>query len=152
MILKVETLNPGRSFKGRGTETVFARLQEGRTTDAVVCASVGNVGQAVAFGGRLRGIGVTVVASSAANPLKLERMRSLGANVILVDGEIERALETATQFAEETGAFLVEDSSDLGTCEGAGTIGVELAELPGDLDAVLISLGAGRWRPASASP
>lgn len=143
LILKVETLNPTRSFKGRGTETVLTRLQERGTADAVVCASAGNLGQALAFGGRQRGIAVTVVASSAANPLKIERMKALGANVILVDGEIEEALKAATEYAAETGAFLVEDSKDLGTCEGAATIGVELSELPGALDSVVISLGAG---------
>jgi threonine dehydratase len=139
VILKVETLNPTRSFKGRGTETVLSRIQ----ADAVVCASAGNLGQALAFSGRLRGIGVTVVASSAANPLKIERMKALGAAVVLVDGEIEEALKTAEQIADETGAFLVEDSKDIGTCEGAATIGVELSEQPGVLDSVLISLGAG---------
>lgn len=142
-VLKVETLNPVRSFKGRGTETVLSRLQELGTADAVVCASAGNLGQALAFGGRTRGIGVTVVASSSANPLKIDRMRALGADVVLVDGEIEAALEAATRIAAETGAFLVEDSRDIGTCEGAATIGVELSHLPGELDAVLVSLGAG---------
>ena len=143
LILKVETLNPVRSFKGRGTETVLSRLHDRGTTAAVVCASAGNLGQALAFGGRLRGIAVTVVASSAANPLKIERMKALGANVILVDGGIEQALETATRTAIETGAFLVEDSRNVDTCEGAATMGVELAGLPGELDSVVISLGAG---------
>jgi threonine dehydratase len=140
VVLKVETLNPVRSFKGRGTETVLSRLQE---ADAVVCASAGNLGQALAYSGRRRGIAVTVVASVAANPLKIERMKALGADVILVDGEIEAALETAERFAAETGAYLVEDSKDVGTCEGAATIGVELSELAGGLDAVVVSLGAG---------
>jgi threonine dehydratase len=143
VVLKVETLNPVRSFKGRGTDTVLARLRERRTADAVVCASAGNLGQALAFGGRARGIGVTVVASAAANPLKIERMKAFGADVVLVDGEIEAALATAERIAADTGAFLVEDSKDVGTCEGAATIGVELSELPGALDAVLVSLGAG---------
>lgn len=143
LVLKVETLNPVRSFKGRGTETVLNRLQDSGTADAVVCASAGNLGQALAFGGRSRRMGVTVVAASAANPLKIERMKAFGADVVLVDGEIEQALATAAKIAAETGAFLVEDSLDVGTCEGAATIGVELAELPGDLDAVLVSLGAG---------
>ena len=110
VVLKVETLNPVRCFKGRGTETVLARLQAQGTADAVVCASAGNLGQALAFSGRRRGMQVAVVASSAANPLKIDRMRALGADVILVDGEIEAALETAGRYAEETGAFLVEDS------------------------------------------
>ena len=143
VVLKVETLNPVRSFKGRGTETVLIRLQGDGAADAVVCASAGNLGQALAYSGRLRGFGVTVVASSAANPLKIARMKALGADVILVDGQIEEALAAAERVAVDTGAFLVEDSKDVGTCEGAATIGVELSEHPGQLDAVLISLGAG---------
>jgi threonine dehydratase len=143
LVVKVETVNPVRSFKGRGTETVITRLTQRRTADAVVCASAGNLGQALAFGGRRRGIEVTVVASWAANPLKIERMNALGAKVILVEGGIEEALETATRIAAETSAFLVEDSKDVDTCEGAATIGVELADLAGELDSVVISLGAG---------
>ena len=142
VVLKVETLNPVRSFKGRGTETVLTRLQRTATT-AVVCASAGNLGQALAFSGRRRGIDVTVVASSSANRVKIERMRALGAHVILVDGQIEYALDAASRIAVETGAFLVEDSKNVDTCEGAATIGVELSTLPGDLDSVLLSLGAG---------
>src|SRR3954471_10714583 len=56
--VKVETANPVRSFKGRGTELVVSQLAD----DAVVCASAGNLGQALAWSGRNRGIDVTVVA------------------------------------------------------------------------------------------
>nr|WP_221634515.1 pyridoxal-phosphate dependent enzyme [Nocardioides luti] len=145
VVLKVETLNPVRSFKGRGTETALARLQEAGPLGEVVCASAGNLGQALALGGRRRRLRVTVVASSAANPLKLARMRSLGAEVVLVEGGIEEALAAARHHADSTGASLVQDSLDLATCEGAATIGVELAGLPADLapDTVLVSLGAG---------
>jgi threonine dehydratase len=45
--LKVETLNPVRSFKGRGTETVAAVAQRARAT-RMICASAGNLGQALA--------------------------------------------------------------------------------------------------------
>ncbi|GAA0937460.1 pyridoxal-phosphate dependent enzyme [Kribbella koreensis] len=140
VVLKVETANPVRSFKGRGTETVLSRLPG---AGAVVCASAGNLGQALAYSGRRRGMAATVFASAAANPVKVERMKALGADVVLVEGEIEAALEAAERFAAETGAYLVEDSKDIGTCEGAATIGVELSESGLGLDAVLISLGAG---------
>jgi threonine dehydratase len=43
VVLKVETLNPVRSFKGRGTDTVLARLQERGVANAVVCASAGKL-------------------------------------------------------------------------------------------------------------
>ena len=141
--LKVETLNPLRCFKGRGTETVLSRLDRNGSLKSVVCASAGNLGQALAYSGRKRGFDVTVTASSSVNPLKLERMRALGANVILVDGQIEEAFEAALDYSDITGAFLVQDSKNLDTCEGAGTIGLELANLPIDLNTVLISLGAG---------
>ncbi|RFB79969.1 pyridoxal-phosphate dependent enzyme [Methylovirgula sp. 4M-Z18] len=143
IILKVETLNPVRCFKGRGTDVVLANLEKTSGQKTVVCASAGNLGQALAYCGNNRGFEVTVAASSAANPLKVERMKALGANVILVDGQIEEALEAAIAHSRRTGAFLVEDSKNIDTCEGAGTIGLELAKLPFSLDSILISLGAG---------
>lgn len=143
IVLKVETLNPVRCFKGRGTEVVLARLQSQGDITSVVCASAGNLGQALAYSGRLRNFEVTVTASAAANALKVEKMLALGAKVVLVDGEIEAALDAALEHAERTSAFLVEDSKNIDTCEGAATIGLELAKLPHQLDAVLVSLGAG---------
>lgn len=70
--LKVETLNPVRCFKGRGTETVAAAARENGAS-RVVCASAGNLGQALAYSGRHRGLEVTVVAAKTANPLKLRQ-------------------------------------------------------------------------------
>jgi threonine dehydratase len=142
LFLKVETQNPVRCFKGRGPENVLSRLQA-QGACSVVCASAGNLGQALAYGGRLRNMNVTVIASSAASPLKIEKMRALGANLILVEGEIEAALQQALTYANDTGAFLVEDSKNLDTCEGAATIGLELSDLADALDIVLVSLGAG---------
>ena len=60
--IKLETANPVRSFKARGTEVV-ASLLAGHGSRAVVCASAGNLGQALAWSGRGRGLDVTVVAS-----------------------------------------------------------------------------------------
>ena len=81
--LKVETLNPIRSFKGRGTEAVLAALAP--RPAAVVTASSGNFGQGVAWAARRRGIAATVFAPADANPLKLEAMQRLGAFVHLVE-------------------------------------------------------------------
>ena len=143
IVLKVETINPIRCFKGRGIETVLSDLSLGKGLEKVVCASAGNLGQALAYSGRLRGWSVTVTASKKASRSKIERMKAFNANVILVDGAIEEALSAATDFAARAGAFLIEDSRNVGTCEGAGTIGLELAAFSPSVDAVLISLGAG---------
>jgi threonine dehydratase len=136
--IKLETANPVRSFKGRGTEVVASGL-----AGAAVCASAGNLGQALAWSGRGRGLDVTVVASRHATPAKLERIRALGARLELVDGDHELAREHAAAIARRDGSRLVEDSLDLETCEGAATIGLELVDAAPPFDAVLIALGGG---------
>ena len=140
--LKVETLNAVRSFKGRGTETVSAVARNAGAA-RVICASAGNLGQALAYSGSRRGLEVTVVAARSANPLKLRQIATLGAD-ILIDGEdIEDARLLARELAEANGDYLVEDSLDLATCEGAATIGLELARDDPGLDVVLVAVGGG---------
>ncbi|WUV70928.1 pyridoxal-phosphate dependent enzyme [Streptomyces sp. NBC_01478] len=161
--IKLETANPVRSFKARGTEVIASLLAE-HGPRAVVCASAGNLGQALAWSGRGRGLDVTVVASRFATAAKLERIRAFGARLELVDGDHELARERAAAIARHDGIRLVEDSLDLETCEGAATIGLELVEArdgwdgpdgrdgrgPAQLvgaappfDAVLVALGGG---------
>ncbi|NUR63021.1 MAG: pyridoxal-phosphate dependent enzyme [Catenulispora sp.] len=142
--IKLETANPVRSFKGRGTEVVTSLLA-GNGSRAAVCASAGNLGQALAWSGRGRGIDVTVVASRHATAAKLDRIRALGASLELVDGDHELARERAAEIARHDGIRLVEDSLDIETCEGAATIGLELVDaLPSaGFDTVLVALGGG---------
>lgn len=152
--IKLETANPVRSFKARGTE-VIASLLAGNGSPAAVCASAGNLGQALAWSGRGRGLDVTVVASRFATRAKLDRIRALDARLELVDGDHETARERAAAIARYDGIRLVEDSLDIETCEGAATIGlellepvklaepVELADTTPSFDAVLIALGGG---------
>ncbi|NUP38146.1 MAG: pyridoxal-phosphate dependent enzyme [Streptomyces sp.] len=140
--IKLETANPVRSFKARGTEVV-ASLLAAKGPRAVVCASAGNLGQALAWSGRGRGLDVTVVASRFAIAAKLDRIRALGATLELVDGDHELARERAAAIARHDGVRLLEDSLDLETCEGAATIGLELVDAMPSFDAVLIALGGG---------
>lgn len=143
VVLKVETLNPIRCFKGRGAE--FLMAEAGRTGDTrpIVTASAGNFGQAVAYAARRRGRTAVVYAAETANPLKLARMRALGAEVRLAGADFDAAKAEAKRVAAETGARMVEDSLDVETAEGAGTIGLELAGLPRPLDALIVPLGNG---------
>src|SRR5262245_26124885 len=60
-IVKVESLNPIRSFKGRGTEYLLHRLTP--VDQGLVCASAGNFGQGMAFACRKRGVALTVFAA-----------------------------------------------------------------------------------------
>jgi threonine dehydratase len=140
--IKLETANPVGSFKARGTEVVASLLAD-EGSRAMVCASAGNLGQALAWSGRGRGLDVTVVASRFAPAVKLARIRALGARLELVTGDIEKARERAAALARDHGIRLVEDSLDIETCEGAATIGLELTATVPSFDAVLIALGGG---------
>jgi threonine dehydratase len=140
--IKLETANPVRSFKARGTEVVASLLTD-HASRAVVCASAGNLGQALAWSGRGRGLDVTVVASRSATRAKLDRIRALGAGLELVDGDHEMARERAAAIARCDGIRLVVDSLDIETCEGAATIGLELVGTATSFDTVLIALGGG---------
>lgn len=121
----------------------MSQLAENMETTATVCASAGNLGQALAYSGRARGIGVTVVASTSANAVKIDCIRQLGAAVELVEGDIEEARSRARAIAARSNSLLVEDSENLDTCEGAGTIGLELLEEFDRIDSVLLALGGG---------
>jgi threonine dehydratase len=149
--MKVVTQNPIRSFKGRGADYHGGLLEDAAP---LTCASAGNFGQAMAYACRARGIPLTVFAARGASPLKVERMRALGAEVILAGDD----LEEAKRAARAHGGRFVEDGREPRIAEGAGTIAAEL--LAGDalFDAVVVPLGDGallggmaRWIKA-ASP
>ena len=140
VVVKVETLNPIRSFKGRGTEYLTASLT-GRPH--LVCATAGNFGQGMAYSARKRELPLTIFASETANPLKVERMRAFGAEVRLAGEDFDAAHLAAQEFAAENDARMVEDGRDPALSEGAGTIGLELLRWPEPFDAVLVPLGDG---------
>ena len=140
LVLKVETLNPIRSFKGRGTDYfVSQHVSEG----PFVCASAGNFGQGMAYACKKRDIPLTVFAAETANPLKLERMKRLGATVTLAGRDFDAAKAAAKSYAEKKALVFVEDSRDPETATGAGTMGLELSRYPESLDTILVPLGNG---------
>jgi threonine dehydratase len=141
---KVETLNPIKSFKGRGADYLVKKLP--RDVDRLVCASAGNFGQGMAYAAGGRGMRLTVFAAENANPVKLERMLKLGAEVITGGRDFDEAKAAAKEYAERKGVYFVEDGREPATAEGAGTIGLELARWPlppKQFDAILVPLGNG---------
>src|SRR5439155_21411303 len=76
IVLKVECLNPIRSFKGRGTDYLLHRL--GRQPAGLVCASACNFGQGMAYAARKRGERLTGFAAVRANSMKVARRPGRG--------------------------------------------------------------------------
>jgi threonine dehydratase len=141
VIVKVETDNPIRSFKGRGTWIVVHALAEEGSISAdrpIVVESAGNFGQGIAFAARALGIPAVVFTSTKANRGKIARMRSLGATVIEIGDDFDDARDAATAHAERHGAFHLEDGDDARIVTGAGTLALELTDAvaAGDLPAI----------------
>jgi threonine dehydratase len=141
ILVKVEVVNPIRSFKGRGADWFVQSLGDSHTP--LVCASAGNFGQGMAWAARRRNLPIDVFAATNANPLKIDRMTRFGATVHLDGADFDAAKDAARAFARERGARYVEDGREPEISEGAGTIGVELLTSSRPIDLVVLPLGNG---------
>ena len=131
VIVKVETVNPIRSFKGRGTWVVVAAMAGEGTIGperAIVCASAGNFGQGVAYAARAHDVPAVVFCSTRANRAKIERMRALGANVIEAGEDFDDARGGSEAYALEYGAELLVDGEDVRISTGAATLALEVTD------------------------
>jgi threonine dehydratase len=131
VVVKVETVNPIRSFKGRGTwVAVHGLVGEGRIGPdrPVVVASAGNFGQGVAYAARAIGVPAVVFTSRNANRGKLSRMRALGATVIESGEDFDDARTASEAYVTERGAELLVDGDDRRISTGAATLALELTE------------------------
>jgi threonine dehydratase len=142
LTLKLETLNPIRSFKGRGADFFMSETQHSLQDQQLVCATAGNFGQAMAYACRKRSRHLIIYSATNANPLKIERMRSMGAEVRQEGDNFDGSKESAKAFCASTGAHFVEDGRDIAISEGAGSIAVEMMQRR-TFDTVLVPLGNG---------
>ncbi|MBA2381697.1 MAG: pyridoxal-phosphate dependent enzyme, partial [Chloroflexi bacterium] len=131
VIIKLETANPIRCFKGRGTSVVMRALAADGSIGpdrAVVCASAGNFGQGVAWAARTLGIPALVFASRRANRAKVVRMRALGAEVIEIGDDFDEARGASESHVAANGGHLLVDGEDPRIAAGAATLAVELTD------------------------
>ena len=131
VIVKIETVNPIRSFKGRGTwVAVSALAAENRigSDRPIVCASAGNFGQGVAYAARALAVPAVVFASLHANRAKIGRMRALGAEVVEVGEDFDQARVASEAFVAQHGGELLVDGDDPRISTGAATLALEVTD------------------------
>lgn len=140
--LKLENLQPINAYKLRGAANAVAMLPEAERRRGVWTISAGNAGQGVAYAARQAGVSCTVVAIETAPVSKLERMRSLGARLVLVPyATAWDALERRTMTGVE-GTF-VHPFDDHNFIAGHATMGLEILEDAPDTGAVVVAIGGG---------
>src|SRR5438045_5086433 len=140
--LKLENLQPINAYKLRGAANAVAMLSESERKRGVWTISAGNAGQGVAYAARKAGVPSTVVAIETAPAAKLERMRALGAKLILVPYEVAWQALEARAYPGAEGTF-VHPFDDDNFIAGHGTMGLEILEDAPDTAAVIGALGGG---------
>ena len=140
--LKLETLQPIRSFKLRGAGNALALVDEEELRDGLWTASAGNMAQAVAWHASRRGIACTVVVPETAPQTKLDAVGRLGARIVAVPVETWLEVFSTRTYPGMNGVF-VHPFSDPDVIAGNGTIGLEIVEDLPEVDAVLVPYGGG---------
>ena len=140
--LKLETLQPISAYKLRGAANAVALLSASERARGVWTISAGNAGQGVAYAARNAGVPCTVVAIETAPTAKLERMKALGAKLILVsyDAAWKALEERAYPGAEGTFVHPFDDQQFI---TGHATMGLEIFEDAPDVSAVIAAIGGG---------
>ena len=140
--LKLENLQPTNSYKLRGAVNAVAMLDESERKLGVWTISAGNAGQGVAYAARQAGVPCTVVAIETAPAAKIDRMRALGAKLVLVPYETAWQALGERSYPGVSGTF-VHPFDDHNFIAGHGTMGLEILEDAPDTAAVIAAIGGG---------
>jgi threonine synthase len=125
LLLKLETDNPTKTFKDRGSAVEISKARE-LHAKTVACASTGNMGLSVAHYARRFGMRAVIFISKGANKAKVARIRAQGARISYVKGDFNSALRSAELFVRKSKAFMCGDYHF--RKEGQKTIAFEIAE------------------------
>lgn len=141
--LKTENLQLTGSFKVRGAGYMISQLSEEEKARGVIACSAGNHAQGVALASAKCGIKSIICLPEGAPISKVEATKSYGAEVVMVKGVYDDAYKHALKLRDEMGYTFVHPFDDDNVIAGQGTIGLELLNQCGDLDAVVVPIGGG---------
>src|SRR5881296_957700 len=140
--LKLENLQPINAYKLRGAANAVALLPESERRKGVWTISAGNAGQGVAYAARAAGVPCTVVAIDTAPAAKLERMRALGAKLVLVPHAVAWQALDDRSYPGVSGTF-IHPFDDENFIAGHATMGLEILEDAPDTVAIIAAIGGG---------
>jgi len=140
--LKLENLQPTNAYKIRGAANAVAKLSPEARARGVWTISAGNAGQGVAFAARAAGVPCKIVVIDTAPQTKIDRMRALGAELVLTP--FDRCWQALEEHAfPGMDGTLVHPFDDHDFMAGHGSMGLEILEDAPDVKAVICSIGGG---------
>jgi threonine dehydratase len=144
--LKREEVQPTGAFKTRGAHNKVAVVVEDRPEAALVTASSGNHGIAVATAAVRHGMRLTVLVGRNISPAKLERLRTLETSRVTVElsGDDSDAAEAEARRRDDAGlAIYIPPYNDPEVIAGQATVGVEIVDEWPEVDTIVVPIGGG---------
>jgi threonine dehydratase len=144
VLLKREDLQPVFSFKLRGAYNKIAHLTDKERSRGIIAASAGNHAQGVAFSARQLGLHAVIVMPQTTPQIKVDAVRAMGAEVVLVGDSYAEAKAHCDTIVAERGMTFIHPFDDPLVIAGQGTIGAEILRHSQDrLSAVFVPIGGG---------
>ena len=141
LALKLEHMQHTGSFKARGAMNSLLSMDVPKS--GLVAASGGNHGAAVAWAAARLGYKARIYVPEIAGPAKINLIKNLGADLVVVTGAYSNALEQALEYEVDTGAAQIHAFDAPGTVAGQGTVMAEWEDQGLEADTVLIAVGGG---------
>ncbi|MDB6013624.1 MAG: threonine dehydratase [Gammaproteobacteria bacterium] len=124
IVFKLELLQHTGSFKPRGA--LASLLSRPVPAAGVVAASGGNHGLAVAFAAHKLGVPARIFVPNVSAATKRDRIRELGADLVIAGERYADALAASREFAAASGAMEIHAFDQPETLLGQGTVGLEI--------------------------
>lgn len=140
---KPESLQVTGSYKARAAFTMLNHLADEQKARGAAISSSGNFASAWAYMGRLLGIPTTVVMQEKTSPLKVEKTRRYGAEVILCPNDFDARWRTLFALEPERGIRAINTFDDADVIAGHGTLGLEMIEDLPEVETVLVPISSG---------
>lgn len=141
--VKREDCQPTSAFKIRGGINILASLTADQRARGVICASTGNLGQAIAYASKLFGARCIVAVPENANPVKVAGTRAYGAEMVFHGANFDEARAYVEQRAAEEGLYYIHSANEALLVTGVATESLEILEDVPDLDYLFVPLGGG---------
>jgi threonine dehydratase len=141
IVFKLELLQHTGSFKPRGA--LASLLSRPVPAAGVVAASGGNHGLAVAFAAHKLGVPARIFVPNVSAATKRDRIRELGADLVIAGERYADALAASREFAAVSGAMEIHAFDQPETLLGQGTVGLEIERQCAGLDTLLVAVGGG---------
>jgi threonine dehydratase len=143
VFVKHENYQPIGAFKIRGGINIIANLTAQEREAGVATGSTGNHGQSIAYSARIFGVRATICVPEKANPVKVEAIRSHGAEIVVHGKDFDEAKDFCQSMANDRRMRFISSGDEPHLISGVGTHTLEIMEELPDVQTIIVPVGGG---------